>query len=393
MTTNKTRTKQWPPIHALTYTSGQTAWQVACMVNGQRIREAFATKIEAETRAAQIRQMVKSEGADSVALPLELRAEAAKCAETLKPYGATVTEAVNYYVERVLKFRESPTVAEAVNRLMVEKEQKNLRPSTLKGLRHRWGKFSETFGERKLGEVTGEDLSKWLGGIASDPQNRHNYRRQVNHLYRLAMKRKWTGDNIVDQTERPEMDETTPGILTVAQVASLLEHATDFDLIPFAVLGLFAGVRPDELQRLDWSAVNFKRGHIVIGAAIAKTKQQRILTLNETALAWLTTCAKKHGPVVSPENFRKRFDAWRKAAGIKFKDWPKDCIRHSFGTYHYGMHGDPVKTAGLMGHVGVDIFFRHYRALVDEDEAKRFWNLRPDADADKKIVPMKQAAA
>jgi hypothetical protein len=37
-----------------------------------------------------------------------------------------------------------------------------------------------------------------------------------------------------------------------------------------------------------------------------------------------------------------------------------------------------------MGHVGLDIFFRHYRALVDEEEAKRFWSLRPAAG---KIVP------
>ena len=41
-----------------------------------------------------------------------------------------------------------------------------------------------------------------------------------------------------------------------------------------------------------------------------------------------------------------------------------------------------------MGHVGVDIFFRHYRALVEEDEAKRFWALRPAADVAEKIVPM-----
>jgi hypothetical protein len=65
MTTHVAKSKKkkelWPPIHRLTYTSGKTAWQVACMV--KRIREAFPTKEEAETRAAQIRQMVDNEGA------------------------------------------------------------------------------------------------------------------------------------------------------------------------------------------------------------------------------------------------------------------------------------------------------------------------------------------
>jgi integrase len=119
------------------------------------------------------------------------------------------------------------------------------------------------------------------------------------------------------------------------------------------------------------------RRQVVIGPEVAKTKQQRILPLNETAVAWLEKCSKRKGAIVSPENFRKRFDVWRTAADINFADWPKDCIRHSFGTYHYAANNNPVETARLMGHVGVDIFFRHYRALVDEAEAKRFWDLRP----------------
>ena len=359
------------------------------MVKGKRIREAFPTKEEAETRAAQIRQMVDNEGAAAFSLPADTRAEAAKCVEMLKPYNATISEACEHFVEKVLKFREAPAVADAVKRLLVEKEQKNLRPGTLNDLRHRWGKFAETFGTRKLNEITGEDLTAWLVKQAADPVNRHNYRRKIGSLYRLAVKRKWTAENIVEQTERPEMVEAGVGILHVKHIAKLLEHADDHGLLPFAVLGFFAGVRPDELKKLEWSAVNLTRRQVVIGPKVAKTKQQRILPLNDTALAWLATCAKKHGRVVAPDNFRKRFDAWRKAAGIRFKDWPKDCIRHSFGTYHYAAHNNPVETARLMGHVGVDIFFRHYRALVDEDEARQFWSLRPAADAVEKIVPMR----
>ena len=63
MTTTKTKAKLWPPIHKLAYTSGRHAWKVCCMVHRQRIREAFPTKEEAETRAAQIRQQVENEGA------------------------------------------------------------------------------------------------------------------------------------------------------------------------------------------------------------------------------------------------------------------------------------------------------------------------------------------
>ena len=141
MTTEVAKSKRkkdlWPPIHRLTYTSGKTAWQVACMLKGERIREAFPTKEKAETRAAQIRQMVDNEGAAAFSLPADARAEAAKCVEMLKPYNASISEACEHFVEKVLKFREAPTVADAVRRLLVEKEQKNLRPGTLIDLRHR----------------------------------------------------------------------------------------------------------------------------------------------------------------------------------------------------------------------------------------------------------------
>lgn len=361
---------------------------IAVMTGGQRIRETFKTREEAETRTAQLRIERQNMGAAAFAMPVALRVEAAKCVEKLQPYSASLTEAVDHYVERVLKFREAPTVADAVKRLLVEKEQKNLRVSTLRDLRHRWEKFAETFGARKLNEITGEELAAWLVKQAADPVNRHNYRRKIGTLYRLAVKRKWTAENIVEQTERPEMVEAGVGILRVEQIVKLLENADDHGVLPFAVLGLFAGVRPDELKKLEWSAVNLVRHQVVIGPKIAKPKKQRILPLNDTALVWLATCAKKRGRVVVPDNFRKRFDAWRKAAGINFRDWPKDCIRHSFGTYHFAAYNNPVETARLMGHVGLDIFFRHYRALVDEEEAKRFWALRPAADDAEKIVAL-----
>src|SRR2546430_15395863 len=87
------------------------------MVKGERIREAFPTREEAETRAAHIRQMADNEGAAAFSLPAGTRAEVAKCLEMLKPYNATITEACHHFVERVLKLREAPTAADAGKRL------------------------------------------------------------------------------------------------------------------------------------------------------------------------------------------------------------------------------------------------------------------------------------
>ncbi len=138
MTSAKTKTKLWPPIHKLTYTNGGTGLQVACMVNGERIRETFKTVKEAETRAAQIRQQRDNEGAAAFTLPSAARVEAVNCGEMLKPYNATITEAVTYYVEHVLKFRNAPPVSELVKSMVAEAESAGRREDTSKTYAIAW---------------------------------------------------------------------------------------------------------------------------------------------------------------------------------------------------------------------------------------------------------------
>jgi len=54
----------------------------------QRIREAFATKEEAETHAAEIRVKVENEGAAAFSLPASVRVQAAEAVEKLTPFNA-----------------------------------------------------------------------------------------------------------------------------------------------------------------------------------------------------------------------------------------------------------------------------------------------------------------
>jgi integrase len=383
--TAKTKSKStWPPIYQITYSSGKTAFQVACMIQRKRIREVYPTKGEAETRAVQIRAMVQNEGTSAVSLPMALRADASKCMEKLKPYKGSLIEAVDYYIEHCLKLRQSPPVREMVAQLLEDKKASNVRPRTLEDLRSRWGKFVGTFGDRRLSEITVKEFTNWLNKVSTGPINRHNYRRKISELYRAAIRHKWAIDNIVDATDCVLLDETTPGILTVDQAATLLKHAPDHGMLPYCVLGLFCGIRSDELSRLGWGAVNFAERTITIDAKVAKKRRQRIVPINDTAAGWLTGYVQRVGPIVESVNRRKRFDAWRKAAGIK--RWPDNALRHSFGSYHLAACGDDIKTAMIMGHRDSEVLHRHYKALVSKADAQRFWDLRPAANAEKKIV-------
>ena len=392
MTTTKTKIKLWPPIHALTYTSGKTAWQVACMVNGQRIRDTYPTKAEAEDRATEIRTQVENEGRSAFTMPTAVRVEAVRAVKQLAPHKATITEAVDFYVEHVLKYRTAPTVAEIVKRLVTEAEGNKRRDRTVKDLRMRLEQFAKNFGDRQLASITREELAAWLNDPTLGARSRINYAVKASQLYNFAIRNQWAEYNIAASLPRPTAEDAEPEIFTAEQAARLLEHAAEYDLLPYVALGLFAGLRSAELLRLDWSAVKLGERSIIIAAGVAKKRSRRVVEINDTLAAWLPSCAKRKGMVVEIPDQRtlyKRLAELATAAGLT--KWQDNGLRHSCATYSLALTGDAVRVAYQLGN-SADMIHRHYKALVTKAEAEKFFTLRPTGAIAEKIVPMKAVA-
>jgi len=362
------------------------------MVNGQRIRDTYPTKAEAEDRATEIRTQVENEGRAAFTMPTAVRVEAIRAVKQLAPHKVTITEAVDFYVEHVLKYRTAPTVAEIVKRLVTEAEGNKRRDRTVKDLRMRLEQFAKTFGDRQLASITREDLAAWLNDPTLGARSRINYAVKASQLYNFAIRNQWAEYNIAASIPRPTAEDAEPEIFTPEQAARLLEHAADYDLLPYVALGLFAGLRSAELLRLDWSAVKLAERSIIIAAGVAKKRSRRVVEINESLAAWLPSCAKRKGMVVEIPDQRtlyKRLAELATAAGLE--KWPDNGLRHSCASYSLALTGDAVRVAYQLGN-SADMIHRHYKALVTKADAERFFELRPAADADNKIVPMKQTA-
>jgi integrase len=386
--TKSRKKSSWPRIHTRKLPGGQSVWVIDARVAGERIFRRYSTAQEAEDFAAELRSQRQREGEAAFSIPASLRVEAVKCSDMLSPFpGATITHAVTHFVNKVLRFREAPNVETAIAQLLEEKAKGNRRARTLENLRSRWGAFSRDFGKRQFGEITERELSKWLDSVSTSPTNRHNYRRAVMQLYRAAIRKHWCDSNVMaEATDRVQLDEKPAGILTVEQCARLLEHSDKHSMTAYAVIGLFCGLRREELERLQWDAIKLSERIITVGADVAKLRRQRHVTITDTAALWLAGIVKKSGPVVDPENFRKRFDQWRKASGLR--RWPNNALRHTFGSIHLATFKDEVRTAHEMGN-SPDMVHRHYKALVTETGAAKYWSLRPGADVAEKIVALK----
>jgi integrase len=138
-------------------------------------------------------------------------------------------------------------------------------------------------------------------------------------------------------------------------------------LVPYLAIGLFAGVRPLEIERLTWADISDR--YIEITAAKAKTRQRRLVSLLDNLKEWLAL-----GGDLPLTNKRKRLARVVQIAGL---NWQPDIMRHSFASYHLAMHTSADKTTLELGHRDSKMLFAHYRELVTQEAAQAYWSIRP----------------
>jgi integrase len=190
--------------------------------------------------------------------------------------------------------------------------------------------------------------------------------------------------NPLDALELPQVLLKPPAIFTVEQTISFLRAVVenpDLELRAYVSIGLFAGLRPTEMTRLEWSHVRLSERVILVNADASKTSQKRFVDISDNLLAWLTPIVKESGPL-APRSLSVRVrEAWRKTKDYergKIETWPQDGMRHSYASYHLAQHKNAPLTSLQMGHTSPQMLFNHYRNLVLAADAERYWNITPD---------------
>jgi integrase len=309
----------------------------------------------------------------------------------VKPHGLDLANVYDHYAQEVVPFLGAPTVAEIVAKLIQSVASNGRRESTIDSLKSILGDFSRYFGNVRITNINLEDLEQFCFRPGLTEGNSPGTKRlrwaKVCQLYNFAMKRDWATKNLALKLDAPPLDDDRePSILTIDEVENLLKVGDEFGFLPYFILAIFLGIRPNEIRRLSWTDVHFEDGVVVVKKAAAKIHERREIPINETAAAWLALCRRSDGPIVEPKDFGKRFKAARKAAGIKH--WTKDVMRHCYATYSVAADKNPAKTAMDMGHIsGLRILRKHYVAYVPESVAKEFWAIRP------KVAPVAAVAA
>ena len=141
------------------------------------------------------------------------------------------------------------------------------------------------------------------------------------------------------------------------------------------LLGAFAGLRTEEMFRMDWASVDLKSGQIHVPPEAMKDSggfDQRIVDILEPLKrrwAWL---AKQKGPIVPMESETFHEHRRRECRTVLAK-WPDNCLRHSFATYHLGRAKNAGLTAFQMGHTSSAMVQRVYAVPAAMADWRAWW--------------------
>ena len=394
---------------------------------GKRSTKFFKTLDEAQNFYEQGNIQVANAGFEVAGLPEADRRAYLDAQKLLTPYGISVLEAVKEYVDarqRLEPYKkslsdclkhfekwneikeESTTLFKAYGQYLDDITAKNKSERYISSQKNRLNRFVREIGNNFIvGIITPAQCNKWLNSLVKIEQEkveqgetangqarkvitnlkvsnstRNSYRRAISAFFSYCVMQGYIKANPIDKVSTSVVftEETT--YYTLNEVRKIL-YATEplSDLRLFFAIGFFAGLRPIEIERLDFSDINLKNKTILLPARKTKTNKRRTVLINETLLAWLAPYAiqiSKGGQIVL-KNFRRRREAFIDSIGVK---WLADGLRHSYGTYLYAYSSNKYETAKQMGN-SPDVLERHYANLrVTKEEAKEFFNIFPQRE-------------
>jgi integrase len=241
------------------------------------------------------------------------------------------------------------------------------------------GSLVARYGNAPIDTLTHREIETWLRGINKAPMTRCNYYRIAKRFFKWCHeKEEFVARNPMIKVDEPKVDRQEPEVLTPQQMKTCLEAAMDKNvaLLAYLTLGGFAGIRTEEILRMNWEHINWTDGHICVLKPKRVTRwRPRNVEILPALRHYLEPFALKSGPIFpggEPQLCALRNELV-KLLGLTA--WPSNCLRHSFATYHVPIHNDYPKLSIQMGHANPNMTRYKYGTLRPRSVASQWWAL------------------
>lgn len=321
------------------------------------------------------------------ALPVEARAAVQRLAELSRGPGDW-RAAVDFMEARA----GSEPVADAVERWMEAKVMAAGEETPyLRDLRARMRGFAAGMGGRKVADVSFEVLREWVNGRREGRSVKFyiDLRAGLVEFWRWCRREGLTDGHAVTPAERLPVAKRERMERRVATPGELVEVLNEVgaEWRAWVVLGAWAGLRPEELAPKPTRKKKHKRGlHcedidwrfnvLRVPPDVSKIGRPRVVPMGETlrtGLEWAGIEPGMTGPVVL-RNPTEAKETARLGKLVFGSHWPKDILRHSFGSYRNAELRNLAQVAEEMG-TSEAMLHAHYHNPRAEEEAEGWFGV------------------
>lgn len=349
---------------------GVAMWRVRWREDGKIRRKFFQAKIGADNHAASLRGEMVGLKDRFAALAtweqkqlLELHSEANRRQVDLFAVMAKLQTVSG----------DKISIKDAIREMLASKTAGGLAAGYRRDLECWLDSFAKGRQDAPIASFTLADVSAFIA--AENPASRRTARSRLSALFSFAFRKGYVSENPCQRLESQKYTATPPKSLTVEQVKQCLAILRQQPrALAWFVLSTFAGLRPHEADRTQWSAIDFDGKLIRVEAQTSKMRQRRIVYPQPVAFEWLKL-AKELGSQL-PIGTRTReaeMACTRSIPGLE--RWPVDATRHTAASMWLALTGEAGKVANQLGH-SEQIMRKHYMALVTREEAERFFALQ-----------------
>ncbi len=277
--------------------------------------------------------------------------------------------------------RGGPKIAPKLNELLpvfLEDYKNKKRPLTVIDFMYSWHELSKDFGDMRTSHITALHIDKFIHRrIDKDRVKKRTVNKNISYfssLLKYLVSRQLTPP-LGFKLEGFPVSQTIPDlpdILTMQEIAAVIQHAQTQDIRLIMLLMYLCGLRAGELPTVCVEKIYFERGQIIV---TGKGDKERIIPIPTADLAQeLAEQMEKviSGPLFMNKRTNKPLQSVRKsiksaaeAAGIN-KRMYHHLFRHTFGTHSIKAGTNARILQEILGHVSMNTTNKYIHLAGDD---------------------------
>ena len=256
----------------------------------------------------------------------------------------------------------------------------------MQSLRSVLNRFKFKCGKLVVDEVRHPQITEFVNSYDISLRTRQGYLTDVRSFFSWCEQKGYCEINPVvaampSKAKRKEIMTAKRGrrklqVLTPTEVQMLLTYCEREEptLTPYACLCIWGGLRP-EREAPNMIDDDITTESVTVPEEFAKDNETRIIEpLSDNFIEWIEFIKGREGSFQPVKNLKRKWEEAKKSIG---REWPHDCLRHSYASYHFAEFNDAGLIAKNLGHPDSTLLRKDYNGAETKAQAKEFWAIRP----------------